>query len=450
MVLTQLPAAPSLVRAELARELGRSVEEGIERLENSLGDALFSEGDEASFLAVYKRSFDENTPQYRLARKNLKYLDAGELRQGLELDGVLDARLQVYPAKLEISAVFNTLKRSLLDGQSSADVERAARGLVKTYEGTSRGQEFVGLNIPPPDDVRVAATGLRQLFELRQRLAEDKGGAAAAGLIAMDRRFQLVRDPRLPRDTVLALGSHVCLWGTGSGTIEIQDAELTDLGVPLVNPNALPLDDAPRPAAGNGSGTGALVQNPRGNKANVSYVIDGVSYELTPGESRTHAITAKSQIQYNRGGTLGNVRYQLSAATYRFVIQARAWQVNVASFSILIDNSANGYAFQCEIDGQPRVIPAHATQHLTSAYPIAIRFDRGNGQATALKVLDDARVVTVGVAPGASTLDLFSGKSQELAVRPPAIESIASQASPDAAPAKPGHQSILPTVEDLR
>src|SRR5205823_960591 len=135
----------------------------------------------ASFLAVYKRSFDENTPQYRLARKNLKYLDASELRQGLELDGVLDARLQVYPAKLEISAVFNTLKRFLLDGQSSADVERAARGLIKTYEGASRGQEFDGLHIPQADEVRTAATGLRHLFEVRQRLTEDKG-AAGGGL----------------------------------------------------------------------------------------------------------------------------------------------------------------------------------------------------------------------------------------------------------------------------
>ena len=149
-VRTQLPAASALVHADLTRELGRSLEEGVERLENSLGDALFSEGDEASFLAIYKRSFDENTPQFRLARKNIKYLDAGELRQGLEIDGVLDARLQVYPAKLEVTAGFETLKRSLFEGQSSADVERAARGLVKTYETMARGQEFDTLHTRPP------------------------------------------------------------------------------------------------------------------------------------------------------------------------------------------------------------------------------------------------------------------------------------------------------------
>ena len=33
----------------------------MERLENSLRDALFSEADEASFLAIYKRSFAEDT-----------------------------------------------------------------------------------------------------------------------------------------------------------------------------------------------------------------------------------------------------------------------------------------------------------------------------------------------------------------------------------------------------
>ena len=202
---------------------------------------------------------------------------------------------------------FHTLKRSVLDGQSAADVERAARGLLKTYEGLARAQEFDGLNLPSPDEVREAAAGLQQLFEVRQRLAEDKG-AGRRGMITLDRRFQIVRYPRLPRDTVQAVDPQVCLWGYGLGISGATDRDpgrrAHRPGRPAVNPDASPLADAPRPAACTAA-TGALVQNPEGNKAKVSYVIDGVSYELKPGESRTHAITAKSQIQLQPGRHAG-------------------------------------------------------------------------------------------------------------------------------------------------
>jgi hypothetical protein len=88
---------------------------------------------------------------------------------------------------------------------------------------------------------------------------------------------------------------------------------------------------------------------------------------------------------------------------------------------------------------------------MTGAYPIAIRFDRGNGRATSSKIVGDTASVTVGVAPGSAVLDLFPGKSQELAVRPPKLESIASQAQPGSpTSSKLGRQSILPAVDDLQ
>jgi hypothetical protein len=125
--------------------------------------------------------------------------------------------------------------------------------------------------------------------------------------------------------------------------------------------------------------------------------------------------------------------------------------VNKTSFTVMIDNAANGCDFQCEIDGQPRTIAPHKTLQVTSAYPIAIRFDRGNGQSTASKILGDTRQVTVGVTPGSAALDLFPGTSQQLAVRPVSPEPIAAQANPAAATApKLGRQPVLPTAEDLQ
>ncbi len=446
LVRTQVSAAPPSIRNDLAQGLVRSLEEGMDRLENSLREALFSEADEAAFLAIYKRSFTEDTPQFRLARKNIKYLDADELLQGLIIDGVVDAGAQVYPAKLELSAKFGTLKRAVLDDRSVAEYDRSAKGLLKTYQQAARSPAFNELKVPDHDQIQAELAKLRHIVELRQRLVEAKE-TATGGMITMDKRFRIVSYPGLPRDTVQAIDSQVCLWGTGLGRVEVRDAELLDLGVPLLNCAASPLPETPRPPAP----TGTVVYNPKDSPGTVHYVVDGAPFQLKPGESRSHEVKANSRFTYNRGETLGNVTYQLIVGTYKFSIQDRAWQVTKGSFSVVIDNSANGYDFHCEVDGQPRVIPPQKTLELAGIYPMSIRFDRGHGQGMACKLIDESLKVTVGVAPGSAGLDLFLGTSQEICLHPTASESITSQAQPGLAmPLKLGRQSVLPTVDDLR
>jgi hypothetical protein len=458
----QLPAASPAVQADAAQELSKSLALALDRLENNLSDALFTQDDEANLLNIYNRDYREDSSQYRLARKSIKDLDAGELRRSLNVDSITDSEAQVYPAKLEVSAALRTLKRSTLPESTLADCEPAAEALIQTYQRVARAPEFASQRLTPPDQIQAAVSGIRQLVEVHQRLTETsaRGLAPAPGaMITLDKHFWIIRYPNLTANLLRAIDSKVCLRGTGAGRLEIQEAELTDLGVPLLHPGATPLADA----RGSSATSGVLVYNPAGNKMKVGYVIDGVSYELKPGDSRAHAITAKSQITYNRGGTLGNATYKLTASTYQFAIQARGWQVNKATFSVLIDNAANGSDFRCEIDGKAQTIPAHQSLQRTSPYPIAIRFDQGNGQATRSKLLGDARVVTVGVAPGTTALDLFAGTSQDLAVQPAGLAAIASQSptqtgtpsqtTPAPAMAGPtaiGRQSILPGVEDLQ
>jgi len=448
IVQTRFPAVRSSIREELAQELVRSLKERIDRLESSLRAALFSEADKTAFLAIYKRSFTEDTPQFRLARKNIKDLDADELRQGLDIDGIIDHEARVYVVKLEVSARFRTF-REVLGGQSSAEFDQAAKGLLKTYERIARLPKFNDLSVPDPDQVRAEVSRLLPFLEVRQRLARARE-TAAGSMVTMDKRFRIVSYPGLPKDTVQAIDPQVCLclWGTGTGTIEVRDAELLDLGVPLLNREASPLAETPRPPAP----SGAIIYNPKSSPGTVHYyVTDGVSYELKPGESRTHEVNANSKITYDRGGTLGgNITYQLTAGTYKFSIQDRAWQVMKPTFSVIIDNSANAFDFQCNVDGQLRVVPARKTLQLASIYPISIRFDRGEGQATSCKLIGvdligETPQVTVGVAPGSTALDLFPGSSQELCIRPMASESITSLTQPGSAtPARVGRH------EDLR
>jgi len=446
IVRTQVSAAPPSIRNDLAQGLARALEEGMDRLENSLREALFSEADEAAFLAIYKRSFTDDTPQFRLARKNIKYLDADELRQGLIIDGIVDAGARVYPAKLELSAKFGTFKKAVLDDRSVAEYDRSARGLLKTYQQVAQSPDFNELKVPDHDQIQAELVKLRHIVELRQRLVEAKE-TATGGMITLDKRFRIVSYPGLTRDTVQAIDSQVCLWGTGSGMVEVRDAELLDLGVPLLNSAASPLPETPRPPAS----TGTVVYNPKNSPVTVHYVVDGAPFQLKPGESRSHEVKANSRFTYNRGETLGDATYQLIAGTYKFSIQDRAWQVTKESFSVVIVSLTNNYDFHCEVDGQPRVIPPQKTLELASIYPMSIRFDRGHGQGMACKLIDESLKVTVGVAPGSAGLDLFPGTSQELCLHPTASEPIASQAQPGLAmPPKLGRQSVLPTVDDLR
>ena len=340
----------------------------------------------------------------------------------------------------------DTLKRAVLDDRSVAEYDRSAKGLLKTYQQVARSPAFNELKVPDHDQIQTELAKLRHIVELRKQLVEAKE-TAAGEMITMDKRFRIVSYPGLPRDTVQAIDSQVCLWGTGLGMVEVRDAELLDLGVPLLNCAASPLPETPRPPAR----TGTVVYNPKDSPVTVHYVVDGAPFQLKPGESRSHEVKANSRFTYNRGEILGNVTYQLIAGTYKFSIQDRAWQVTKGSFSVVIDNSANGYDFHCEVDGQPRVIPPRKTLELASSYPMSIRFDRGHGQGMACKLIDESIKVTVGVAPGSAGLDLFLGTSQELCLHPTASESITSRAQPGLAmPPKLGRQSVLPTVDDLR
>ena len=181
-------------------------------------------------------------------------------------------------------------------------------------------------------------------------------------------------------------------------------------------------------------------------------MIDGVSYELKPGESRTHAITAKSQITYNRGGTLGNATYQLTAGTYRFSIQIAAWQVNKTSFSVVVDNSANGCDFHCEIDGQPRTIAPHKTLQLTECLS-----DRRSGSTGAMARPRRRRSwATTARSPSASrrarwpsTCSRARARSSPSVPRRRRADGLAGAPRGERAPPKRGRESLLPTLEDL-
>jgi hypothetical protein len=421
LVRTRLPAASSKVREKLAQELPRSLQERIDRLESLLRPALFSEADEAGFLAIYKRSFPEDTPQFRLARLNIKSLNADELRQGLSIDQIVDAGAQNYTAKLEVSEKLGKLKKQALEGRLSAELDRAAKALLDGLERIARSPEFTSIKIAEPDQVRAEVARLYSLFEVRQKLAEAREAPGEA-VVTMDKRFWVIAYPGLPKDTVNAIDPRICLCGTGRGTVGVRQAELEDLGVPLLNREVSPLPDTSRPVAS----SGAIVSNSKTSPTTVHYVADNASYDLKPGQSRTHQVEANSRISYNRGESLGNQEYRMDPGMYRFAIEGRAWQLTKPKVSVVIDNSANGCDFQCNIDGQPKVIPARKTLKFDSEYPVSIRFDRGDGQPASSKLIDDTLQVTVGVAPGSATLDLFAGSSQELCIRPLASEAIAS------------------------
>jgi hypothetical protein len=404
---------PSPVREKLVQELSRAIQEQYNLVESDLRPVLFSDADEAALLGIYKKSFTEDTAQYELTRKIVRAHEADELAQRLSIDQIVDARVPLFVGKLRMSARLKAFRDAVLERASGADLVQSEKALLETYRQLADNSEFKSLKLSSADRFPVKFASLHSMLEVSERLAATQGKARDSQ-VAMARRFRVVSYPGLSKETTYAIDSQLCLLGTGSGTIGVREAGLLDLGVPLLNRAAEPLPEVSAPPAP----SGAIIYNSKASPAAVHYVADNDAYELNPGESRTHKITASSRISYNQGANLGNREYQLAAGTFRFAIADRAWQLTKPTVAVLIDNSANGSEFQCNIDGQQRVIPARTTLDVRSDYPIAIRFDRGEGQSTACKLIEESSQVTVAVRPDSAAIDLFLGSSQELCVQP--------------------------------
>ncbi len=57
----------------------------------------------------------------------------------------------------------------------------------------------------------------------------------------------------------------------------------------------------------------------------MDFAIDGVTYKVASGPPQQLAVTSASEVTFDRGGSLGNQRYSLSAGAYEFRPTDAGW-----------------------------------------------------------------------------------------------------------------------------
>jgi len=152
--------------------------------------------------------------------------------------------------------------------------------------------------------------------------------------------------------------------------------------------------------------SGLCLVNALGNKGPVSYLLNGEAHTLLPGQA--HQLSADEYtIDYDRGGDLGAVTYELEEGTYAFRVSPdKGWDVYGKTYKVAMDNRANSNAFNFLLNGKQATVPAGEMKQFKSYYPVLASFDPGdNGEAARRWLLDGT--YKVGVDPRAQLLELY-------------------------------------------
>jgi hypothetical protein len=187
----------------------------------------------------------------------------------------------------------------------------------------------------------------------------------------------------------------------GRGAVSIAKGNAAEaLDLPVI------ADEPVRNSEGSPIESGVLLVNPSRSGANVTYRLNGETYEMKPGMSQRLPL-ARWLIEFDRGGSIGTSQYRLDPGTYTFTPTDTGWELYKQRFDITIDNTRNPHDFHFVYNGKPLVIRAGRTRDLASLYPIFIRYDRGMGGELVQKVLNFSGTVEVGINAADNLWDVF-------------------------------------------
>jgi hypothetical protein len=177
------------------------------------------------------------------------------------------------------------------------------------------------------------------------------------------------------------------------------------LGLPLVT--GTPLAEL----EGEEMTDGVLIINPASSRATINYNLNGNHYVAQPGMQQKLAALRNGRgwlVEFDRGENFGSAAYTLAAGTYQFTPTDRGWQLYRNRYEIVLDNSQSNQEFNFIFQGDDLAVPAGGTRTLSSAYPIVVRFDRGNGSEFVAKTTPmTVGNLQIGVNAADNLWDLF-------------------------------------------
>lgn len=213
----------------------------------------------------------------------------------------------------------------------------------------------------------------------------------------------VVYDPSLPHDKVQLLGGYAIVVGTsGQG---VMRAEMTTaarvIGVPVAEGEPVPeWRDSADPLSG------VVIANPDYTRTAVNYLVNNRTYRTEPGENLKLDRAGSYLVEFDRGGSFGRARYNLSRGVYIFVPSARGWDLFRMPYQITIDNSENPHDFHFVIDKRRERVAAYDSKTITAESPFEFVFDRGEGKELSRKMLLNG-IYKVAISPSDNLWELY-------------------------------------------
>ncbi len=296
--------------------------------------------------------------------------------------------------------------------------DRDVRAALKEFEETGNPAALEALRNDPntPDSVKEKIDLVIQSTELREDLRDGLSTSST------DRRLKRLRDriddsttltqaeKRKFRDSLNDLKSsndhrkiidYLAEGGQGGGA----DGGFTSIPPTVISPGGPlfveePLSDSEAAAVS----SGVVLRNPESNGTAISYLLGGKQFTMESGYSQR--LETSYVIEFDRGGDFGTARYTIADGTFEFTLTDRGWDLRKKTYEVTIDNSRFPADFSYLLDGQEYSVKRGEVRRHSSAYPMLMEFDRGDGSEPARKQLFGGTFL-VGVDANQARIDLF-------------------------------------------
>jgi hypothetical protein len=303
-------------------------------------------------------------------------------------------------AGAEIAARQTDAKRLIT--RLAQDVEKNPAGIGQDVTDLDAAVTKITSATPGVADVAPAMSNLKTLAQARKLV---DGATPAKGSVVKlpTGKIDLVYDPSLPSGVAIVLCEKAMLIGNqGRGSLKITQGNAAEaLGMPIVTGSPVP------DLQGEEMTAGTLIMNPAAAKGTINYNVNGNHFVAEPGMGQRLAAGRQWVIEFDRGEKFGTATYTLEQGTYYFTPTDLGWQLYKHRFDIVVDNSQNSQEFNFVFQGEDLTVPANGSRTITSAYPVVVSYDRGNGSEFAKKSMAFIGNVEVGVNASDNLWDLF-------------------------------------------
>ena len=395
----------------IASEIDEALLDQVDEFESELKEITFSDGERDDLLK--KLQSDGQDPENIDMLKNaLIDMDSVAVRRAGKRMEMPTADLEALLNRVNMTAVFNSFKEKVDDGDSAESIGRDARKLRRSLQEVNlRSARRKDLELIL--DAIIAGTRIRDSVDVRTpRVSTEVPWPV--GLVPV------IYYPKLPVGQVFIIGNDCLLAGSGAGT-DISFGEATAaqaMGLPVYDYAAVPNTD--ESAVQN---VGVVLRNPESNADIIHYMIqvyDPVAYKkkdhsgmspmrILPGSDPQPYPKAESQwIRFSRGEGTAQAEYKLDDGAFYFAPapDGKGWELRLDQTIVTIDNAGNRQDFYYVIDNRQSIVAAKQKAEHMSRYGSICVFDRGDGQVLRKKLKTNT-VYKVGVNIDTNLWDLF-------------------------------------------